>query len=210
MNEFRTVGVFLRHNWKRLSPFLLLIAAVGVFLLVGWLSMFPPGPAFAYPVRQLYNVMGVWVLRVTSVICLGALPVALLFIFWALRRFTQQEMWQSDTQIAWGLVLILFMVMVYLVPLVISLYLLPDFTYPGRIASAQTDSHQYYVDLNDGSETDMFYLSECDLRGIFCEHIFVIEGNARNGWTRGLFLRAEGDQLRVESGPRTIHIHIPE
>jgi hypothetical protein len=198
---------WVRRNWKPLSPALFLIALNLVFLLSGWLAMFPPGKLYLRPMMRLYNILGVIALRLSSVLCLAALPLLLIGLFWALRRFSKQEIWQDDVRIAFGLLIILFMVANFLIPLVVSNYLLPDFIYPGPLTSATTDSHRYYLDVHQGTDNtaDTFILHECDRFGLLCERVFSINAADDEAWDRNVRLVAQGDTLLIERDGRILY-----
>jgi len=203
---------FVLNNRWRLLPLWLLLGLILVFLLSGWLSMFPPGESYLLPVRRVYDFLGTVTLRLTSVICLGALPVALIGIVWAVRRFSKQAIWQDDIVIAYWLALMLVMVAVFLVPLVISTTLLPDFIYPGYLTETDTTRHRYVLDVHEGSSEnpDTFILHECDLNGLICRRALTIQQTGTNGWNRDVHLEVDEDVLRVRSGERTIHVEVPE
>jgi len=196
----------------RLLPVWVLILLIMVFLLSGWVSMFPPGESYLLPLRRFYDGLGAFTLRLTSVICLSALPVAVVGIVWVARRFSKEEIWQDDIVIAYWLATILGMVAVFLVPLVISTALLPAFTYPGYLTEADTTRYRYVLDVHEGSaeNPDTYILHQCDLNGVICQRVLTIDATRTNGWNRDVWLEPDGDVLRVRSGERTIHVEVPD
>lgn len=196
-------------NRVPLIPALVLVAMVIVYLLVGVLSALPPGDGYLYPVYQIYNSFGAFVLQLTSVICLSAGPLLLIGLIWAIRRFLKEDLYTEDQRIFIGLGAIVFMVAIYLVPVFITVTFLPDFTYPGQLDSLTTADRRYYIDVHEGSEAsaDTFYLSECDSNGLVCERVHTaVEAD---GWSRAVVLEPDGDSVAVRLSREIIYRHDP-
>jgi len=148
-NNLAVLRQFVWNNRWRLLPIWVLIGLIIIFLLSGFLALLPPGPSYLLPMQRAYDFLGTITLRLTSVICLGVLPVALIGIVWAVRRFNKEAIWQDDIVIAYWLATMLFMVSVFIIPLVISTAILPDFIFPGHLTDREAADERDH-DRDDG------------------------------------------------------------